>query len=131
MCNLSFDIKNQYHIKCSKNVQQITSEDKFGLGRGHNSCADPESFDRGGGPTRTTFFSSFFIRWAIIGTPAKRHLDGVSLVYRSLPTIECWLGSFVIFKGSGSIFLGTPCPPILWIRSCNFKTLYGEELYLS
>ena len=22
------------------------------------------------------------------------------------PTIECWLGSFVIFRGSGSILLG-------------------------
>ena len=47
------------------------------------------------------------------------------------PTIECWLGSFVIFRGSGSILLGnpiclrffrgggvqTPCPPM--IRPCD------------
>ena len=24
------------------------------------------------------------------------------------PTIECWFGSFVIFRGSGSILLGNP-----------------------
>ena len=46
-------------------------------------CADPESFVRGG-PT-FPFFVCFFklderrkyqIKWAIIGTPAKRHLNG-------------------------------------------------------
>ena len=36
---------------------------------------------------------------AIFGTPAKRHLNGVSLVSRWWPNMECWLGSFVIFLG--------------------------------
>ena len=30
---------------------------------------------------------------AIIGPPAKHHLNGISLVYRWWPNIECWLGS--------------------------------------
>ena len=39
------------------------------------------------------------------GPSAKRHCQ-------KWPTIECWLGSFVIFRGSGSIFLGNPI--FLW-----------------
>ena len=35
---------------------------------------------------------------AIIGTPAKRHLNGFSLACWWWPKIECWLGSFVIFQ---------------------------------
>ena len=30
---------------------------------------------------------------------AKRHWNGISLVGRCRPNIECWLGSFVIFLG--------------------------------
>ena len=90
----------------------------------------------------TMFSFSFFSWWgeggnkcyykrAIIGPPAKPHLNGISLVSRWWPNIECWLGSFVIFQGIGTsfakkpyifvIFQGggggvwTPCPP-LWIR---------------
>ena len=36
---------------------------------------------------------------AIIVSPAKRHLNGVSLAGRWRPINECWLGSFVIFQG--------------------------------
>ena len=83
------------------------------------------------------FFFFFFLvdegreyNRAIISPPAKPHLNVVLLVCWWLPTIECWLGSFVIFqgiRGSGpvllrnSIFLWffrgvlTPCPR-LWIR---------------
>ena len=62
-------------------------------------------------------------KWAIIGPPAKRHWNGGSLACRYWPTIECWLGSLVIFRGSRSKLLGnsiflwcfrgvrTPCPP--------------------
>ena len=32
-------------------------------------------------------------KWAIIGPPAKRHLNGVSLACRWCPNIECRLGS--------------------------------------
>ena len=38
-------------------------------------------------------------KWAIIGPPAKRHLNGVSLAGRRSLNIECWLGRFVIFQG--------------------------------
>ena len=61
---------------------------------------------------------------AIIGTPAKHHLNGLSLGGRWWPYIECWLGSFVIFKGIQTTFakipynfcdfperVQTPCPP--------------------
>ena len=70
------------------------------------SCADPESFVRG-----VQLWQRFFLVWwgeegskyhykrAMIGPPAKRHLNGVSLACRWWPYIECWLGSFVNFKG--------------------------------
>ena len=35
-------------------------------------------------------------------------LNGVPLAYRWWPNIECWLGSFVIFRGSGPVFLRNP-----------------------
>ena len=35
--------------------------------------------------------------------PAKRHLNGVLLAGRRWPNNECWLGSFVIFQGIGTI----------------------------
>ena len=34
-----------------------------------------------------------------LGPPAKRHLNGISLACRWWHYIECWLGSFVAFKG--------------------------------
>ena len=41
----------------------------------------------------------------IFGPPAKRRLNGVSLASRGWPNIECRLGSFVIFRESGTVFL--------------------------
>ena len=59
--------------------------------------------------------SKYHYKRAIIGLPAKCHLNGVSLVGRWWPNIECWLGSFMIFQGGGSGHLSfPPCPP-LWI----------------
>ena len=56
--------------------------------------------------TLTTFFSwlgeggpKYHYERVIIGPPAKRRLNGVSLACRSWPNIECWLGSFMIFLG--------------------------------
>ena len=49
---------------------------------------------------------------AIIGPLAKRHLNGVSLACRCVPNIECWLGSVVIFRGSGPVLLRNPT--FLW-----------------
>ena len=43
--------------------------------------------------------SKYHYKRAIIGPPAKRHLNGVSLACRWWPNIECWLGSFKIFQG--------------------------------
>ena len=42
--------------------------------------------------------SKYHYKWAIIGPPAKSHLNGVSLAYWWWLNIECWLGSFVIFQ---------------------------------
>ena len=73
--------------------------------------------------------SYYHLKWTIIGPPAKGHLNGVSLAGRWWPTVERWLGSFVIFQRiwtsiakelhSFVIFKGvgggggvrTPCPP--------------------
>ena len=71
------------------------------------ACADPESFSRGD-PTLTTFFlvddgredPNTTLSGAIIGPPAKRHFNGVSLAGRWWPNIECWLGSFVVLQGT-------------------------------
>ena len=105
--------------------------------------ADPESLVRGG--PNVTFFlvyekSKYHYMWDIIGPPAKRHWNGVSLTSRWWPNIECWLGSFVIFQVIRSsiakkpyIFVifsrgvRTPCtpPPPLWIRAWRIA---GESL---
>ena len=69
--------------------------------------------------------SKYHYQWAIIGPPAKLHLNGVSLAGRRWPNIECWRqGSFVIFQGTRTsiakkhyIFVifqggsGPPAPP--------------------
>ena len=96
---------------------------------------DPEGFVREA-PTLTTFFFSFwFMRGskiplyyerAIIGPPAKRHFNGVSLACRWWPYYACWLGSLWFFRESGPVLLRdpiffvifqgggvrTPCPPL-------------------
>ena len=56
---------------------------KFGLSPQHLPCADPESLVRGG-PVETLYTTK---------------TDGVSQASWWWPNIECWLGSFVIFKG--------------------------------
>ena len=66
----------------------------------HMSCADPESFVRGVQHEQRCFFCFFvvvFLDWMERGSKC-----------RLWPTVECWLGSFVIFRGSGSILLGLP-----------------------
>ena len=102
------------------------------------SCADPESFVREKALFMCFLYSWWGKRWstyhlkrAIIGPLAKRCLlNGVSLACRWWPPIECWLGSFVIFRGSRPVLLkklyfcdfsggpNTPPapPPPLWIR---------------
>ena len=45
------------------------------------------------------FDSEYHYRRAIIGPPAKRHLNGISLAFRCWPNNESWLGSFVFFSG--------------------------------
>ena len=78
--------------------------------------------------------SKYHYKRAIIGLPAKRHLNGVSLACRWWPNIKCWLGSFKIFRGSGPVLLRNPiyflifqggpdpCPPLLWIRAWIITT---------
>ena len=43
--------------------------------------------------------SKYLYKRAIIGPPADRHLNGVSLAFLWWLNIECWPGSFVIFQG--------------------------------
>ena len=72
------------------------------------ACADPESFVRGCPFLTMVFFLPFFLLFflegrddpnkyhykrALIGLPAKRHLNGVSLACQLWPKIECWYGS--------------------------------------
>ena len=81
--------------------------------------------------------------WAIIGPPAKRHLNGVSLAGRWWPNTECWLVSFVVLRGSGPILLrklkkpyifvifqggGGPDPlSPLWIRTWQCRTTQSRK----
>ena len=79
-------------------------------------CANSESFIRGG-PTFTTFFFYLFKfdwgeEWSkyndervIIGPPAKRNLNDVSLACRLWPNIDYWIECFTIFRESGPVLL--------------------------
>ena len=70
--------------------------------------------------------SKYHFKGAIIGPPAKLHLNGVSLAGWLWPGIECWLGSFLIYQGIRTSiaqkpyfcdFSGGSGPPApLWIR---------------
>ena len=75
-----------------------------------STCADPESFVRGG-PNLIAFFFFFLVdegfedlnttinEWAIIGPPAKLHLNGVSLAGADdCPTLNA---GFVASRFSG------------------------------
>ena len=46
------------------------------------------------------------------GPSSARQRNAIEMVFRwradEWPTIKCWLGSFEIFRGSGSILLGNP-----------------------
>ena len=97
--------------------------------------------------------SKYHYNQAIFGPRAKRylnagqhrhanetpcHLNGVSLACRWWPNIQCWLGSFVIFRGSGPILLenaiflcffsggsGHPVPPTpIWMGRSKINTAY-------
>ena len=70
--------------------------------RRDRSCADPESFDRGVHFWQCFFFScwgerrsKYHYKRAIIGPPAKRHLNGASLACRWWPNIVGMLDCFV------------------------------------
>ena len=71
----------------------------------HITSTDPESFFRGD-PTQLwqLYFlmrergSYYHLKWTIIGLSAKGHLNGVPLAGWWWPTVERWLGSFVIFQ---------------------------------
>ena len=87
------------------------------------SCADPESFVRGG-PTLTRFCFVFFkfdgggiIQIQRLAGPhlpaSKSHLNGVLLACPLWPNIDCWLGSFTILRGSG------PGPQVIKHVSCS------------
>ena len=52
--------------------------------------------------------SKYHYKRAIIDSPAKSNLNGVSLACRCWPNIENWLGSSVIFRGSGPALLRNP-----------------------
>ena len=78
-----------------------------------NSMRGSTKFCQGGGGG-VQHWQRFFSCWdgerieiAIKSGPSS----GVSLACRYWPTIEFWLGSFVIFRGSGSILLGNPIFP--------------------
>ena len=85
---------------------------------------------------------------AIIGPPAERHLNGVSLACRYWPNIECWLGNSVIFQGFRTSFSKNPYiiviflrglsrpPAPFWMRPCVFfrpviSCMHQDKLTLS
>ena len=118
------------------------------------TCADPESFVRGG-PNLITFFFFFFFsclgergseyhyKWAIISPPAKRHINGVSLAGRWWPNTECWLVSFVVLQGIRTniakkpyVFVifqggGGSGPPVPPLDSHMFITVFHLHLPLN
>ena len=97
---------------------------------GYTWCTsvDPENFVRGGITQLWHFCVFFFFSWwgergskyiyhlkrTIIGPPAKRHLNDVSLAGWWWSNIKCWLGNFMI----ASVFLRNPIA--LWFSSLGF-----------
>ena len=77
------------------------------------TCVNPENFVRGR-PTQTTLMREerikislkISLKRAIIGSQAKRHLNGVLLADQWPPNIECWLMWF--FRSSGLVLLRNP-----------------------
>ena len=73
----------------------------------NSPSADPESFVKGG-PTLTTF-------WGFLVEEGRKDQNttisgpsSVSLACRYWPNIECLLGTFVFFRGSGPVWLRNP-----------------------
>ena len=78
-----------------------------------HACADQESFVRGGSTQKTFCFcfswggerqSKYHYNWAIIGPPAKRHLNGISLTSH-WRHFESGLVALWFFKESGPVLL--------------------------
>ena len=67
------------------NFPESEQEIRFSYDKGHMTCADPESF-LGGGEKNLIPLSA-----AIIGPPAKRHLNCVSLAADDCPTLNAGL----------------------------------------
>ena len=93
--------------------------------------------------TRVVVFKSMRGGRAIISPPAKRHLNGVSLACLWWPNTECWLGSFVFFRGSEPVLLRNPIflwffrggsrppvPPSLDPRMLRVKYLFPCDFFL-
>ena len=82
------------------NVNSMRGSRKF-FERGSKSTLTPFFFKLmgggGGGGERGT---KYHYKRAIIGSPAKRHLNDVSLAFHCWTNIKCWLGSFVNFSGN-------------------------------
>ena len=104
------------------------------------SCADSESFVRGVQLLKNVFFFFLFcFSWCreegskchnkrvIIGPP----FNGVSLECQWWPNFECWLGSFVIFRGSGPVLLENSSGAIGLSAVLNWVFSWSYSLIIS
>ena len=89
----NLDISTSNHLKYESDNSIIT-------------CADPESFVRGGQQRGANSDNLFLVNegredpnLTISGSSSARHLNAVSLACRCWPNIESWFGRFVIFQG--------------------------------
>ena len=108
---------------------------------GHSACVEgavnhADSFIRGG-PNLITFFFLFFFddEWrkdqntTISGSSSARQRKPLKWRFSGVPNIECWIGSFVIFKGTRTsiakkpyifvIYQGGYGPPVSTSRSAH------------
>ena len=105
------------HIRIGSNYRKMTNF-PFKCYSFITPCADPESFVRGG---PTSNWQLFFLKiwWGredanttIISGPSLAHQQNTMLACWWWPNIECWLGSYVIFRGSRPVLLRNPL--FLW-----------------
>ena len=71
-------------------------------------------------PEKSQSYQARIQSWAIIGTPAKRHLNGVSLVG------QCWSTFSGIWTPSSTNKSWTPSEKTFWIRACTSNKFLSE-----
>ena len=135
VCMWDFDIS---HMCRNSNMHAHLSCGARGVNFGQSLMRRSRKFCQSMSNCDNIFCSCFFNCWgegvskyhynrATIVSPAKCHSNGVLLAWWWWPNIECWPGSFVIFKGSGPVLLSNPI--FLWFFRGVWTPIPHPPLY--